>query len=126
VVVEIVATTSRETTQLAIVDRVGLDAINLAANHAEILSLEPPELSVDEVLETSNRASAVAATTAVHTTTRTEAVTAVNGMIETSVRISVTDAMIRQFVENRVHPPPHRAVVTVLAMKTGTPAVSTA
>jgi len=114
VVVEIVATTTYETITVVTNDRAGLDtttdrkidhqidATDHAVNHAETLSLEV------------NAAEASAAE-----------ITAVL-LIETSVKISVTDVTILRLAESKAHPQPHHPATISLGMKIVTFAVSTA
>jgi hypothetical protein len=114
VVVEIVATTTHETITIVTGDRAGLDtttdrkidhqidATGHSVNHAETLSLEV------------NAAEASAAEIAAVL------------LIETSVKISVTDVTILRLAESKAHPQPHHAAAISLGMKNVTFAVSTA
>ena len=113
-VVEIVATTTHETITIVTGDRAGLDtttdrkidhqidATGHSVNHAETLSLEV------------NAAEASAAEIAAVL------------LIETSVKISVTDVTILRLAESKAHPQPHHAAAISLGMKIVTFAVSTA
>jgi hypothetical protein len=111
--VEIVATTTHETITIATDDRAGLDtttdrkiyhqtdATGHAMNQAETLSLE--------VNESEASAAEIAAVP----------------LIETSVKISVTDMTILRFAESKAHLQTHHAAAISLEMKIVTFAGST-